>query len=285
MNTQTLISAAELAALIEHADPLILDCRKQLDAPDRGREAYTAAHLPGAMYAELDRDLSDLSRPHLGRHPLPFEEDFSTVLGAWGWRPGRPVVTYDDAGGALAAARAWWLLRLVGERDVRVLDGGYAAWLKAGGATEARFPTIETTRVSVRYDAGQLVDGAALKAGLADGTVCLLDARGAPRYRGETEPLDRVAGHVPGARNRPFTDNLDSEGKFRTPAQLAAGFRPLIEPFAPAQVVHMCGSGVTACHNLLAMEHAGLTGSRLYAPSWSGWLADPGNPVATGPQP
>jgi thiosulfate/3-mercaptopyruvate sulfurtransferase len=285
MNNGTLISTAELAALIERADPLILDCRKQLDAPESGRQAYLAAHLPGAVYADLDRDLSDLSRPGLGRHPLPREEDFSAVLSAWGWHPERPVVAYDDAGGALAAARAWWLLRLVGARDVRVLDGGYAAWMHVGGATGATIRPIEATRVSIRYDASQLVDEAALKAGLADAALCLLDARGAPRYRGETEPLDRAAGHVPGARNRPFADNLDSDGRFKPAAQLAAGFQPLIEPFAPAQVVHMCGSGVTACHNLLAMEHAGLAGSRLYAPSWSGWLTDRGNPIATGALP
>ena len=285
MNNGTLITVHELAALIDQDDPLILDCRKQLDAPQSGRQTYLASHLPGALYADLDGDLSNLSRKDLGRHPLPLEKDFSTVLGSWGWQPGRTVVAYDDAGGALAAARAWWLLRLIGERDVRVLDGGFAAWLKAGLATEVAIRAVHTTRVAIRYDAGQMVDGAALKAGLVEGTMRLLDARGAPRYRGEVEPLDRVAGHVPGALNRPFTDNLRADGTFRPAAQLAAAFLPLIAPHAPGQVVHMCGSGVTACHNLLAMEHAGLHGSRLYAPSWSGWLADPGNPVQSGPLP
>ena len=285
MTKGTLISVRELAALIERDNPLVLDCRKQLDAPQSGREAYLAGHVPGAIYADLDGDLSDLSRVDLGRHPLPLEQDFSAVLGSWGWQPGRAVVAYDDAGGALAAARAWWLLRLVGERDVRVLDGGFAAWTEAGLALESGVSPVDRTAVSIRYDADQLVDGAALKSGLAAAAFRLLDARGAARYRGETEPLDRAAGHVPGAHNRPFTDNLQADGRFKPADQLAAEFSALIQPYAPVDVVHMCGSGVTACHNLLAMEHAGLGGSRLYAPSWSGWLADPANPVRTGQEP
>lgn len=285
MNTGTLIGPEELATLLVEADPLVIDCRKALDAPQRGREAYAAAHIPGALYADLDTDLSDLSKSGLGRHPLPDESAFSAVLSAWGWHPQRVVVCYDDAGGALAAARLWWMLRLVGARSVRVLDGGYQAWCEAGQATTSVAPASGFGEVSVRFDASQLVGFEALQAGLSEASLRLLDARGAPRYRGEVEPLDRVAGHVPGALNRPFADNLDAGGRFKPPAQLAAEFAPLIAPYPPAAVVHMCGSGVTACHNLLAMEHAGMPGSRLFAPSWSGWLADPARPVETGAGP
>ena len=285
MNSGTLIGPGELAALVAAGDALVIDCRKVFDPPQRGREAYAAAHIPGALYADLDTDLSDLSKKDLGRHPLPDEAAFSTVLSAWGWHPQRIVVAYDDAGGALAAARLWWMLRIVGAHSVRVLDGGYPAWCEAGQASTSVVPIPTPGNVKVRFDASQLVGFDALQAGLADASLRLLDARAAPRYRGEIEPLDRVAGHVPGALNRPFTDNLDASGRFKPPAQLAAEFASLIAPYPPSAVVHMCGSGVTACHNLLAMEHAGMPGSRLFAPSWSGWLADPRRPVETGAGP
>ncbi len=281
----TLISSGELSALLAGSPPLVVDCRKELAEPQSGRMAYAQAHLPGAVYADLDSDLSDLSREGLGRHPLPHARAFSDVLSRWGWQPGRRVVAYDDAGGALAAARLWWMMRAVGAHEVFVLDGGYAAWLRNGLATDAAIPRIAASRVEVSFDAGQLVDFDALQEGLAGSTLRLLDARGAPRYRGETEPLDPVAGHVPGAYNRPFADNLDDSGCFKPARRLAEEFAPLIDPYPPEAVVHMCGSGVTACHNLLAMEHAGLHGSRLFAPSWSGWLDDPARPVRVGGTP
>jgi thiosulfate/3-mercaptopyruvate sulfurtransferase len=175
----------------------------------------------------------------------------------------------------------WWLLRLVGVQQAAVLDGGYAAWLAARLPTESGEPVARpVSHVSLHYDANQvLVDHAALLGG-ASGQ--LLDARAAPRYRGDVEPLDRVGGHVPGALNRPFADNLGSDGRFKSPAQLHEEFLAVLGSTAPSDVVHMCGSGVTACHNLLAMEHAGLHGSRLYAPSWSGWVSDPARPIAKG---
>jgi thiosulfate/3-mercaptopyruvate sulfurtransferase len=189
-------------------------------------------------------------------------------------------VSYDAAGGALAAARLWWLLRLMGVSQVAVLDGGYAAWLAASLPVEA-VATVPSPAdaPSLQYDPVQLLLDPAV---LDDLTGPLLDARAAPRYRGEVEPLDRVGGHVPGALNRPFADNLGEDGRFKTAAQLRHEFASLLGSAAPTEVVHMCGSGVTACHNLLAMEHAGLHGSRLYAPSWSGWVSDPMRPVATG---
>lgn len=278
----TLIDVAELAALPPH-DVLIVDCRFDLADPDKGGRDYLDGHIPGAVFASLDHDLSDLSRQAegLGRHPLPLEPAFNALLARWGWRPGLQVVSYDVGSGALAAARLWWLLRLVGVREVAVLDGGYAAWLAAGLPVESGAAAAGTaTQVSLRYDVNQvLLDHAALLGG-ASGQ--LLDARAAQRYRGDVEPLDRVGGHVPGALNRPFADNLGSDGRFKPPAQLREEFVAVLGSIMPADVVHMCGSGVTACHNLLAMEHAGLHGSRLYAPSWSGWVSDPARPVAKG---
>lgn len=277
----TLVSAAELAAL-PPGELLIVDCRKDLADPAKGRRDYAAGHIPGAVYAELDADLSDLSlqAQGLGRHPLPSAEDFSAVLGRWGWRPGLQVVAYDAASGALAAARLWWLLRFAGERAVAVLDGGHGAWLAAGLPVETAVPQRAATRVSVRFDPAQVVlDHAALHAAPAP---LLIDARAAPRYRGDVEPLDPVAGHVPGALNRPFADNLAADGRFKGALELQREFSALIGARAPGDVVHMCGSGVTACHNLLAMEHAGLAGSRLYAPSWSGWVSDRSRAVAAG---
>ena len=278
----TLIDAASLVALPPN-DVLIVDCRFDLADPAKSERNYLDGHIPGAVYASLDRDLSDLSRQGegLGRHPLPLESAFNALLSRWGWRAGIQVVSYDAAGGALAAARLWWLLRLVGVQQVAVLDGGYAAWLSAGLPVETGEGAARSaSQVSLRYDASQmLLDHATLPHGDAGQ---LLDARAAPRYRGDVEPLDRVGGHVPGALNRPFADNLGSDGRFKPAAQLRDEFTKVLGSTPTSAVVHMCGSGVTACHNLLAMEHAGLHGSRLYAPSWSGWISDPSRPIAKG---
>lgn len=278
----TLIDVQSLARLAPH-DALIVDCRFDLADPAKGERAYLDGHISGAVYASLDRDLSDLSRQAegLGRHPLPLESALAQSLSNWGWQPGMQVVSYDAAGGALAAARLWWLLRLVGEKNVAVLDGGYAAWQAAGlpiekGATVAR----PSGKVSLRFDNRLMLLDHAAVSDVAPGA--LLDARAVPRYRGEVEPLDRVGGHVPGALNRPFGGNLDSDGRFKPAPRLRDEFLAVLGAADPSSVVHMCGSGVTACHNLLAMEHAGLHGSRLYPPSWSGWVSDPARPVAKG---
>lgn len=275
----TLITAEELASLPPD-DVLIVDCRHDLADADKGARDYQAGHIPGAVFAHLDRDLSNLDRISLGfgRHPLPSEAEFAAVLARWGWRPGLQVVSYDANNGSLAAARLWWLLRLCGVGEAAVLDGGYAAWTAANLPVSQEVPQRQPSRVNVHYDAAQVVLEHAAVAHMPDDL--LLDARAAPRYRGEVEPIDRAAGHVPGAANRPFTDNLQADGRFKSPAELRQEFRAVIGDHAPAQVVHMCGSGVTACHNVLAMEHAGLTGSRLYAPSWSGWISDPSRPIA-----
>lgn len=277
----TLISVDELAQLAP-AEVLIVDCRHDLADLDKGERDYRQGHIPGAVFASLDRDLSDLTREPLGlgRHPLPLEESFSAVLGRWGWRPGLQVVSYDAGNGALAAARLWWLLRVSGVHEVAVLDGGFAAWTAAGKPLSQDVPQRETTHVALHYDASQfLLDHAAI--GQLK-TELLLDARATPRYTGEVEPIDRAPGHVPGAANRPFADNMQTDGHFKSADVLRQEFLAALGNHLPEQVVHMCGSGVTACHNVLAMEHAGLAGSRLYAPSWSGWVSDPSRPVATG---
>jgi thiosulfate/3-mercaptopyruvate sulfurtransferase len=277
----TLISVTELA-LLPPSDVLIVDCRHDLGDAAKGERDYRADHIPGAVFASLDRDLSDLSRIPLGlgRHPLPSEEAFSATLSRWGWRPGLQVVCYDAGNGALAAARLWWLLRLCGVKEVAVLDGGYAAWKAADQLVSPDIPHPAPTPVSLRYDASQVLVDHAKVAHLKHDL--LLDARATPRYLGEVEPLDRAAGHVPGAANRPFSENLQADGRFKPAEVLRKEFLDAIGDHSAGQVVHMCGSGVTACHNLLAMEHAGLTGSRLYAPSWSGWVSDASRPVATG---
>lgn len=287
----TLIDVDTLAAMPTDT-LLIVDCRFELMAPGtgerdvgKGQRDYRQAHIPGAVYASLDEDLSDLSRQSegLGRHPLPLASAFSSSLSRWGWRPGLQVVCYDAAHGALAAARLWWLLKLAGVSEVAVLDGGYSAWVAAGLPLESGDTAREPTRVDLQFDATRfLIDHAYLRDEPAH---LLLDARAAPRYRGEVEPIDRVGGHVPGALNRPFSENLASDGRFKPADVLRQEFLALLGAHAPGDVVHMCGSGVTACHNLLAMEHAGLTGSRLYAPSWSGWVSDQQRPVAKGERP
>lgn len=277
-----LLSVAELAGLNKAGDVLVVDCRFELSDPGKGERDFRAAHIPGAAYAHLDHDLSDLSRKGLGRHPLPDDARLSAMLSRWGWQPGRRVIAYDDAGGALAAARLWWLLRLVGEHEAQVLDGGWAAWRAASLPIESGEGIHRASRVSVGIDVDAVVGVEELQAALAQGDVLLLDARGGPRFRGEVEPLDRVGGHIPGAINRPFADNLTAGGHFKSAAILRAEYGALLGAHAPSQVVHSCGSGVTACHNLLAMEAAGLSGSRVFAPSWSGWLEDPARPVATG---
>ncbi|WP_233843124.1 sulfurtransferase [Dyella sp. 2HG41-7] len=277
----TLISVEELAVWPPD-EVLIVDCRHELTDPAKGARDYRAGHIPGAVFADLDHDLSDLSRSKLGlgRHPLPFEEAFSAFLSRIGWRPGLQVVCYDANNGALAAVRLWWLLRFCGVREVAVLDGGLAAWTAAALPVSQDIPQREPTHVSLHFDSSQVLLDHASVAHMPNDL--LLDARATPRYRGEVEPVDRVAGHVPGAVNRPFSDNLESDGRFKSPDALRQQFLAVLGKYTPEHVVHMCGSGVTACHNLLAMEHAGLAGSRLYAPSWSGWISDAERPIATG---
>ncbi len=276
------IGVAELAGR-DPASVLVVDCRFGLGDPAQGRRDYLAGHLPGAVYASLDEDLSDLHQGDrgLGRHPLPEPDAFAAALGRWGWHDGMTLVAYDAGSGAMAAARLWWLMRWTGA-PACVLDGGIAAWRASGRKLESGESASIATHPRVAFAAARVLSTSALRERLARRDITLIDARATPRFRGEQETVDPVSGHVPGACNRPFSNNLDDDGHWKPPQQLAAEFRALIGGRDPTSVVHMCGSGVTACHNLLAMEHAGLHGSLLYAPSWSGWISDAANPVATG---
>ena len=273
---RTLVSADALLAASPAA--LFIDCSFDLADPAAGERAFVAGHLPGAVYAHLDRDLAGARDGRNGRHPLPAREAFAATVGHWGVAPGVQVVTYDAQGGPYAA-RAWWLLRWLGHDAVAVLDGGAAAWRAAGGALETGSTTAAPRApYPAAPPAMPSIDAGTLQARL--GRVRLLDARAGERFRGEVEPLDPVAGHIPGATNRFFKDNLQPDGRFKPAAQLRAEFDAYATP--AGNVVHQCGSGVTACHNLLAMAHAGLEGSLLYPGSWSEWCADPARPVARG---
>lgn len=278
---KTLVSVETLKSQL--ADPrwVVFDCRSALEDPEWGPAEYRASHIPGARYAHLDRDLSAPQTAGTGRHPLPRPEDFIRWLGVNGVGRDSQVVAYDQGGGAFAA-RLWWMMRWVGHPAVAVLDGGWTAWQAAGGAESEDIPAPEPVNFAGRPDDAQWLASEQLEQALDAGGVTLIDARAAPRYRGETEPIDPVAGHVPGAVNLPFMDNLDDNGRFRDADSLRRRFEDALGDAAGGQVVHMCGSGVTACHNLLAMEVAGLGGSRLYAGSWSEWITDPRRPVATG---
>lgn len=282
MTFRTVIDAVTVAAHLDAPGWIILDCRFDLADANAGWQAWSRSHVPGAFYAHLETDLSDMGKSGLGRHPLPEPDVFAAILGRFGIQPGNQVVCYDDAGGALAAARAWWLLRTLGHDAVAVLDGGWQGWCQAGLPTDADAVEHQHGGYPGAWQSSRyLLDAPSLTTALAQGHL-LLDARGEARYQGRQEPLDAVAGHIPGALNRPFSSNLD-EGRFKPATRLRAEFETLLAGRRPEQVVHMCGSGVSAAHNILAMDHAGLTGSRLYAPSWSGWIIDSARPVARGP--
>ncbi|WIA59836.1 sulfurtransferase [Stenotrophomonas sp. BIO128-Bstrain] len=260
----------------------VMDARFSLADPPAGAQLYAQGHLPGALYADLNRDLSDLGRTGHGRHPLPDSDAFAARLGEWGIGPETEVVVYDAGDGSMAAARLWWLLRLIGHAQVRVLDGGFAAWQAAGLPVTAELPQVTALPpYPGHFDRSQIASVEEVQARLKHAPGWLIDARAGERFRGEVEPLDPVAGHVPGAVNRPFALNVH-EGRLRPADDLRAALQPLLGTHAPDEVVLMCGSGVTACHLLLAMEAAGLGGARVYADSWSGWVSDPSRPVATG---
>jgi thiosulfate/3-mercaptopyruvate sulfurtransferase len=277
----TLISSDDLTPHL--ADPrwVVMDCRFVLAEPAAGERAYRQGHIPGAHYAHLERDLSARVTVDSGRHPMPDKERLAATLGAWGISPANQVIVYDDAGGAMAA-RLWWLLRWMGHSGVAVLDGGWGQWLQEGRAVSLEVSPRAEAAFEMQRPLVEWISSAALQDAMLHQTVQVLDARAAERFRGDVEPIDAAAGHVPGATNRPFQCNLATDSRFLPAAELRRQFTALLGPIAPQQVVHMCGSGVTACHNLLAMEHAGLSGSRLYPGSWSEWIRDPSRPVATG---
>ncbi len=279
MTYTTLISTGQLLKQLNDRDWAIIDCRFNLADTEAGFKAYRSGHLPNAFYAHLDMDLSGRTADYTGRHPLPNVTAFVQKLGAWGITHQTQVVVYDDASGAFAA-RLWWLLRYLGHDKVAVLDGGIKAWHKLGLPVTTALPHGQPAVYRPYINEDLVLTAMDVQNGLARKNLCLIDARAPERFRGEQEPIDPVAGHIPGAVNRPFQFNLDSNGLFLPPGKLQEQFITLIQEQKPEQVAHMCGSGVTACHNLLAMESAGLTGSKLYAGSWSEWIRNPNRPVA-----
>jgi len=276
-----LISPHEVAAL---ATPKwrIFDCRFNLASPEAGRQAYAAGHLPGAFFLDLEDDLSGPRSGLNGRHPLPDPQLLADKLGSLGVGPETQVITYDDAGG-MFAARLWWLLRWLGHDRIAVLNGGLQAWTGSGHALVTEVPDTQPAPFTPIVQHCLRVDADYVQSHLHSPVMRLIDARAPDRFRGENETIDPVGGHIPGAINRFFRDNLDGQGLFKPAATLQEEFGALIKGGDAHHVVLHCGSGVTACHNLLAMELAGLSGARLYAGSWSEWCSDPARPVATGP--
>ncbi len=278
---QTLVQPSELAAHLEDPDWCVLDCQYSLQDPQAGYASYLKGHVPGAIYANLSTVLSGKPTPSSGRHPLPNSSDLADFLSAAGVNSTVQVIAYDSSNG-LFASRAWWLLRAMGHSHVAVLDGGLPAWQGAG------LPMTDIIKArEPRHFIGQLqpkdsVSTADVTAGLQQRSIKLVDVRAAERFAGTVEPLDPVAGHIPGAISLPHSESLSADGKFKAPEALRALFSAQLGPQEPDNIVCMCGSGITACHTLLALERAGLTGARLYAGSWSEWCKDPTRPVGTG---
>ena len=277
----TLVDTTTLAAHLDDPRWVVVDCRFDLVRHDAGRAAYARSHIPGARYLSIETDLAGPKDGRNGRHPLPTPEALARTLGAAGIDGTTQVVAYDANTGVFAG-RLWWMLRSMGHDAVAVLDGGLAQWTKEGRAETDAVPAV-TPRTFTPRPRPMSVDAAWLLGHLDDPGTRIVDARAADRFRGENETLDPVGGHMPGASNRPYTLNLDASGRMKPAAELVREFRELLGPLRPEAVVHSCGAGVSACHNLLAMEIAGLSGSRLYPGSWSEWCADPSRPVATGP--
>ena len=284
----TLIEPAELAAPLARGatDWAVIDCRFDLARPDWGADAYAAGHVPTALYAHLDRDLSGPVSATTGRHPLPAPERLAETLGRWGIDADVQVVAYDQGNGAYAS-RLWWLLRWAGHRQVAVLNGGFAAWQQGQMPVETTVTRRQPRAFTLRPVEGLVVTTAELERAVRVGTLgsggsMLVDARAADRFAGENETIDPIAGHIPGARNYPFVQNVDGSGRFLGAALLRERWAQTLGTAGSGQVIAMCGSGVTACHNLLALEVAGLSGARLYAGSWSEWIRDPGRPIIRG---
>jgi thiosulfate/3-mercaptopyruvate sulfurtransferase len=281
MAFRTLISTAALAMHLDDPPFAIVDCRAKLDDPTWGAVQHAASHIPGAMYADLTHDLSGPKTGTNGRHPLPDPATLTKTLGRLGITSGMQVVAYDQENG-MFASRLWWLLRWLGHDAVAVLDGGFKKWLAEGRPTESGEVHRGPQPFSGSPRAEMTVDVQTVTSRLGSGGPQLVDARAPERYRGDTEPIDKIGGHIPTAKNHFYQQNLDEQGLFRTPEELRAQITATVGDLPADQIVCYCGSGVTACHNLLAFEHAGLTGAKLYAGSWSEWSSDPTRPVERG---
>ena len=279
-----LVSTGQLVARLNDPAWVIFDCRHDLADHGKGGRLYRESHVPAAHFAAVETDLSGAKTGRNGRHPLPLPEAFAGFLARHGVTPQSTIVAYDDAGG-LYAARLWWLVRWIGHDNVVLLDGGWPKWIAEGRAVTAVVPPLPSapaTSGAVRADAASVWSADDVLRQLSDDSFALIDARAAERYRGDVEPIDPVAGHIPGALNRFFKANLNADLTMRPAGELKREFQELIGPRAPERVGHQCGSGITACANIFAMEYAGLPGSKLYAGSWSEWVADSSRPVVKG---
>jgi thiosulfate/3-mercaptopyruvate sulfurtransferase len=274
----TLIDAATLAQHLDDARWAVVDCRHALADFALGRRLYDEAHIPGAFFADVENDLAGVHTGTNGRHPLPAPDDFVSYLRSIGVNDDTQIVAYD-AGGDMFAARLWFLCRWIGHDACAVLDGGYTAWTAAGNPVSAQSPSRREGSIVARPRPELVVNAAYVRAHLDDEGMQIVDARAADRFAGQNETVDPVAGHIPGARNRFFKDNFSSDGRFKSPSELAQDFRTLGKV---ESLVHQCGSGVSGAVNMLATEIAGLHGTRIYAGSWSEWIADPSRPIATG---
>jgi thiosulfate/3-mercaptopyruvate sulfurtransferase len=278
---RTLVSTDTLATHLA-ANWAIVDCRYDLAKPDWGRKQYLDAHIPGAVYASLSHDMATTPDGSNGRHPLPSPEAMAATFGRLGIGPTTQVVAYDQDSG-MYASRLWWMLRYMGHEAVAVLDGGWAKWTREGRPTRTGGETRGAALFRGSPRGGVRLNATDMERLVTAGDTLVVDARAPERFEGQTETLDRVAGHIPGAVNHFFKWNVADDGTLLPPAQLRERFEQLLDGRAPDHVVMYCGSGVTACQNLLAMEHAGLSGMKLYAGSWSEWSSDPSRPTATGP--
>lgn len=281
MSFSTIISTEELADRLGDPSIVVVDVRSSLADAGYGERAFALGHIPGAVYADLNRDLSDPPGGGRGRHPLPDVETIASTFGGIGISRESQVVAYDDADG-MYASRLWWMLRYVGHERVAVLDGGFAKWVLEGRAVTTESVVHEPVPFHAEPNPWMLATADEVDSMRLDRRRLLIDSRSPDRYEGENETIDPVAGHIPGARNRFFKSNVRSDGTMRDATELGAEFREQLGGLEPSDAIVYCGSGVTACHNLLAMEHAGLGGARLYAGSWSEWISDEGRPVAVG---
>ena len=276
-----IVSTQELALHLDDPEWVIFDCRHDLMKPGRGEELYREGHIPGAHFAPVDGILSGAKNGMNGRHPLPDPDVFAEFLGRHGVSDTTRVVAYDDVGGQFAA-RFWWMVRWIGQARAALLDGGFPKWMQEGRQVTSLIPARRNASIRAGLQPGLIWTAEDVQRQLRVSESHLVDARAPERFRGEVEPIDRIAGHIPGAKNRFFKMNLNGDLTFRPAHELRTEFEALIENAAPDKVGHQCGSGITACANVFAMEYAGLPGSKLYVGSWSEWIADPSRPVAKG---